>query len=148
MPSLKSLTGGGAVLAAKGYDITKPLSVSRTGYNEIDIVDPNTINLKLGGALHYKFTNNVEGSLTAYWGTGNTVYTGASRYSIKNFKMGQYKLELNGKNWMLRGYTTQVILTMLGLLPSYSMKHGNLLQPGINSIFSPIFLRFFRMYRI
>jgi hypothetical protein len=26
---------------------------------------------------------------------------------LKDMKMGQYKLELNHKNWLLRGYTTQ-----------------------------------------
>lgn len=107
MPTLNSIPGAAASLTALGIDVTKNMNVSRTGYKEIDIVDPNTLNIKLGGALHYKFTPNLEGSLTAYWGTGNTVYTGASRYSIKNFKMGQYKLELNAKNWMLRAYTTQ-----------------------------------------
>jgi outer membrane receptor for ferrienterochelin and colicin len=84
-----------------------PINVSRTGYTEQEIIDPNTINIKLGGSFHYKISPRTEAILAAYWGTGNTVYTGASRYSIKNFKMGQYKLELLNKNWMLRAYTTQ-----------------------------------------
>jgi hypothetical protein len=50
---------------------------------------------------------SVEAILSGYWGTGNTVYTGSERYSLKGLKMGQYKLELNHKNWMIRGYTTQ-----------------------------------------
>ena len=85
----------------------KPISVSRTGYTEQQIIDPNTINVKLGGSFHYKISPRTEAILAAYWGSGNTIYTGASRYSIKNFKMGQYKLELLNKNWMLRAYTTQ-----------------------------------------
>ena len=85
----------------------KPISVSRTGYTEQQIIDPNTINIKLGGSFHYKLSPRTEAIFAGYWGTGNTVYTGASRYSIKNFKMGQYKLELLNKNWMLRAYTTQ-----------------------------------------
>ncbi len=92
-----------------GYINTLPtnIPVSRTGYTEHDVVDPNTYNLKLSGALHYKITKSMEASLTAYWGNGNTVYTGSTRYSLKDMKMGQYKLELNSKNWFLRGYTTQ-----------------------------------------
>ncbi len=86
---------------------TKPINVSRTGYTEQEIIDPNTLNFKLGGSFHYKITPNTEAVLAGYWGTGNTVYTGASRYSIKDFKMGQYKFELNNKNWMFRAYTTQ-----------------------------------------
>lgn len=107
MPFLKGFTGGGAVLTSLGYDITKPINVSRTGYYEKEVLNPNTINFKLSGSLHYKITPKVEASLAAYWGTGNTVYTGASRYNIRDFKMGQYKFELNHKNWMLRAYTTQ-----------------------------------------
>jgi len=41
------------------------------------------------------------------WGTGNTVYTGSDRYSLKDLKMGQYKLEFKGVNWFARAYTTQ-----------------------------------------
>ena len=86
---------------------TKAINVSRTGYTEQELLNPNTVNFKLGGSLHYKIGNNTEASVAGYWGTGNTVYTGASRYSIKDFKMGQYKAELINKNWLLRAYTTQ-----------------------------------------
>lgn len=81
--------------------------VSRTGYNENDLVDYDTYNVKVSGALHYKITENIEAILAGNWGTGTTVYTGADRYSIKNLKMGQYKLEVKGNNWFVRGYTIQ-----------------------------------------
>jgi outer membrane receptor protein involved in Fe transport len=81
--------------------------VSRTGYNEKDLVDYNTYNVKLSGELRYKLSENIEAILMGNWGTGTTVYTGADRYSIKNLKMGQYKLEVKGKNWFVRGYTIQ-----------------------------------------
>lgn len=83
------------------------INVSRTGYQEREVVNNNTINVKLNGAFHYKLTDNLEASLTAYWGTGNTVYTGSDRYSFKALRVGQYKLELRHKNWFVRAYTTQ-----------------------------------------
>lgn len=82
-------------------------NVSRTGYDEQDLVDYNTYNVKLSAALHYKLSSNVEASLSGNWGAGTTVYTGADRYSLKNLQMGQYKLEFKGSNWFLRAYTTQ-----------------------------------------
>jgi len=85
----------------------RPINVTRTGYAENQVVNPNTINLKLSGALHYKITPGIEASLSGYWGNGNTIYTGSDRYSLRNLKMGQYKLEFNSKNWLLRAYTTQ-----------------------------------------
>ena len=82
-------------------------SVSRTGYQEDQLVDYNTMNFKLTAGLHYKITNNLEVSLNSYLGTGTTVYTGADRYSLRNLKMAQHKLEFRAKNWFIRGYTTQ-----------------------------------------
>ena len=35
-------------------------NVSRTGYEEKDVVSPLTVNVKLTGALHYKITDNLE----------------------------------------------------------------------------------------
>ncbi len=82
-------------------------NVSRTGYDERDVVNNKTVNVKLSGGLYYKLTNAIEASLVGYWGTGNTVYTGSDRYSLKNLKIGQYKLELKHRNWFIRTYTTQ-----------------------------------------
>jgi hypothetical protein len=85
----------------------RPINVSRTGYTEAQIVNPNTVNYKISGAFHYKITPKIEAVLAGHWGTGNTVYTGSERYSLKEFKIGQYKFELNSKNWFLRAFTTQ-----------------------------------------
>jgi|CXWL01.1.fsa_nt_gi outer membrane receptor protein involved in Fe transport len=82
-------------------------NVTRTGYEEKHLVDYGNLNVKFVGALHYKITPNLEASWNSYIGNGTTVYTGADRYSLRNLKMAQHKLELRSKNWFLRGYTTQ-----------------------------------------
>ena len=101
-----NLPGAADFINANGL-LNTPQNVSRTGYTEKELFNPNTVNFKLSGSLHYKVTKNTEAILAAYWGTGNTIYTGSDRYSLKDFKMGQYKLELNNPNWSLRAYTTQ-----------------------------------------
>lgn len=101
-----SLPGAADFINNNGL-LASPMNVSRTGYTEKELVNPNTVNFKLAGSLHYKLSQNTEAVLAAYWGTGNTIYTGSDRYSLKDFKMGQYKLELINKNWNLRAYTTQ-----------------------------------------
>ncbi|MEY3433132.1 MAG: hypothetical protein RL131_1068 [Bacteroidota bacterium] len=93
-PYIRTLTGS-------------PNFVSRTGYTEKEVTNPNTVNFKMGASFNYKITNSVEAILSGFWGTGNTVYTGSDRYSLLDLKMGQYKLELKHKNWYLRAYTTQ-----------------------------------------
>ena len=82
------------------------VNVSRTGYNEADILDPVTKNLKLTGSIHYKVNDKTEASFSAYNGSGTTVYTGSDRYSLKNLSMSQFKFELKSKNWFARAYKT------------------------------------------
>ena len=87
--------------------LTTPQNVSRTGYAEKDVINPNSLNIRISGGVFYKLTNNIEASLVGFWGSGNTVYTGAERYNLKDLKVGQYKLEFRHRNWYIRGYTTQ-----------------------------------------
>ena len=82
-------------------------NISRTGYNEKNLVDYNTLNAKINAGFHWKITEKIEASWNTYFGTGTTVYTGANRYSLRNFKIAQHKLEFKANNWLLRGYTTQ-----------------------------------------
>lgn len=82
-------------------------NITRTGYEEKYLVDYSSLNAKFTGGLFYKIRPNLELSLNTYIGTGTTVYTGADRYSLKNLKMAQHKLELKAKSWFLRAYTTQ-----------------------------------------
>ena len=82
-------------------------SVSRTGYQERDLVDYEAKSFKTSTALHYKIYNDVEAIAQVNWGSGTSVYTGTDRYSLRNFSIGQYKLELKGSDFTLRGYTTQ-----------------------------------------
>jgi outer membrane receptor protein involved in Fe transport len=82
-------------------------NVSRTGYNESDLLSYDTESLKASAALYYKITNTIMATAQVNWGTGTSVYTGTDRISLRNFSVGQYKLELKGEDFMLRGYTTQ-----------------------------------------
>jgi iron complex outermembrane recepter protein len=83
------------------------VTVGRTGYRERDLADYNSYNLKLNAALHYRINEKAELILQANYGTGTTVYTASDRYFIKNFNMGQYKIELKGSNFFVRAYTNQ-----------------------------------------
>lgn len=98
---------GAGVLPNAALGVIPQTFVSRTGYRESDLADYGTKSLKLNAALHWRITDRVEAILQGNYGFGTTVYTGADRYSIANFKLGQYKAELKGANWFLRAYTTQ-----------------------------------------
>lgn len=82
-------------------------TVSRTGYAEDVLVDYDTKSIKASGAIHYKISNTIEAIAQGNWGAGTSVYTGSDRYSLKDFTLGQYKLELRSADFFIRGYTTQ-----------------------------------------
>ncbi|MDI9358482.1 MAG: TonB-dependent receptor [Phycisphaerales bacterium] len=82
-------------------------AVSRTGYAEADLVDYNNYTLKLNGGLYFKFTPTIEGSFEAFLGSGSSVLTVSDRYALRDFKAGQFKLEVKAKKWFARIYTTQ-----------------------------------------
>ena len=103
----QSLIGAGLLPSAALGLVPQNTFISRTGYLERDVADYNTRSLKLNAALHWRITDKVEAIFQGNQGMGTTVYTGADRYSIANFKLGQYKAELRGSNWFVRAYTTQ-----------------------------------------
>ncbi|MBL0743862.1 TonB-dependent receptor [Chryseolinea lacunae] len=80
--------------------------VSRTPYREQYLVDYNAHNFKANLGLNYRITDKIELLYALNYGSGTSVYTGAQRYSLKDFSIQQHKLELRGSNFFLRGYTT------------------------------------------
>lgn len=83
-----------------------PSVVSRTPYSEKYLTDYNANNLKLGGSLHYRINDKIEAIYALNYGFGTSVYTGAQRYSLKDFSITQHKLEFRGDNFFVRGYAT------------------------------------------
>ncbi len=81
--------------------------ISRTGYNEVDLMDNEAKSLKADFSLNYRpFGNDFEVVWNSKFGFGNTIYQGGNRYSLKNFFMQQHKLEFSSKDFFLRGYVT------------------------------------------
>ncbi|WP_112113119.1 TonB-dependent receptor [Flavobacterium aciduliphilum] len=96
------------LIPASAVNLLPNYNVSRTGYNEVDLTDNKVRNAKIDFSLHARPFGNEK--LEIIWqskfGFGNTVYQGANRYYLNDFFMEQHKLELKGKNFFLRGYTT------------------------------------------
>ncbi|MGN6542366.1 MAG: TonB-dependent receptor [Ginsengibacter sp.] len=78
--------------------------VSRTGYEEKDLMNYDVYSLKLNGSLHYRITNNLEAVYQYNFGQGTASYTGSSRFDLNNFVLQTHKVELKGSNFFLRGY--------------------------------------------
>ncbi|MHA8066025.1 carboxypeptidase-like regulatory domain-containing protein [Aquirufa sp. ROCK2-A2] len=126
------------------------MTISREGYKEVDLASYANRNIKFNAALHYRFNDKVELILQGSYGQGTTVYTGIDRYAIKNFSMGQYKAELKGANFFLRGYTTQEnsgdaysIGTLGAIINEYAKPSSVKLPDGSSAGWYPSFFQTF-----
>ncbi len=81
--------------------------IYRTGYEEKDIVDYNTDNIKTNLGLYYMLTDKVEINYGFNYSTGTTVYQGDNRYSLKDIQFFQHKLEVKQNDkFFVRVYST------------------------------------------
>jgi iron complex outermembrane recepter protein len=105
-------TNGGSVTFA-ATDLTAPeglrgKTVTRTGYNEYDLTGDKgkVFSYRANAALHYKLTDKIEAIAAVYYGNGNFTRTAGQREYFPDFKRTQFKLEVRGDNFFVRGYNT------------------------------------------
>lgn len=95
------------LIPSSAVNLLPDASVSRTGYNEIDLTDNKVKNIKADFSLHLKpWADDVEIIWQSKFGFGNAVYQGANRYYLNGFNMQQHKIEVRGDNFFLRSYMT------------------------------------------
>lgn len=84
----------------------------RKGYNEIDLVDYDTKNLKSNIQLNFRLdpSKNIDSptlTLASSYSNGTTVYQGDNRFSLKNIQFYQNRIELSKRDkYFIRGYMT------------------------------------------
>ncbi len=77
------------------------------GFTEASFVNNTSESLKLGGALHYRVTDEYELLGQFNWGAGSSVYTANDRFILDDFNIWTAKFELKNPNFFVRAYTTQ-----------------------------------------
>lgn len=86
--------------------------IHRRGYEEIDLVDYDSDNMKLGAAFHYRLKPEQDYAspeliLASNYSRGTTVYQGDNRFSLRNIQFFQHRIELRKQdNYFLRFYAT------------------------------------------
>jgi len=81
-------------------------TISAPGYMERELANNKVQSIKAGLALHYRITPKTELSYTGKFGMGSAIYQGANRYSIKDIMFQQHKVQLQGKNFLVKAYGT------------------------------------------
>jgi iron complex outermembrane recepter protein len=105
-------TNGGSVSYA-ATDLTAPeglrgKTVTRTGYKEYDLTGDKgkVFSYRANAALHYKITDKIEAIAAIYYGNGNFTRTAGQREYFPDFQRTQFKVEVKGDNFFVRGYNT------------------------------------------
>ena len=80
--------------------------VTVTPFEEHELIDYGAENMKANVGLYFRPTDRLELSYLYNAGFGTSIYTGAQRYSLKNFGIQQHRIQAKGDNWFLRGYAT------------------------------------------
>ncbi|MBX7124881.1 MAG: TonB-dependent receptor [Cyclobacteriaceae bacterium] len=80
--------------------------VSVTPYLEKNLISYNAKNIKASAGLFYRLNDKMELSYLYNGGFGTSIYTGAQRYSLKNFGIQQHRIQLRGDNFYVRAYGT------------------------------------------
>jgi outer membrane receptor protein involved in Fe transport len=84
----------------------------RTGYQEKDLVDYSTENIKANAALHFRLNpaksyESAELILSSSFGTGTTVYQGDNRFRLQDILFFQNKVEIRKTDkFFIRAYAT------------------------------------------
>jgi outer membrane receptor protein involved in Fe transport len=78
--------------------------VSRTGYEEKYLADYRVFGFKTNATLQYKIKKDLQLTYFQSFGIGNMNYTGSSRYTTNGYEFNTAKLELKGKNLVIRSY--------------------------------------------
>ncbi|NND04851.1 MAG: TonB-dependent receptor [Saprospiraceae bacterium] len=84
----------------------------RTGYREKELVDYDTRNLKANAALYFRLNpeakeKSPELIVGSNFANGTTVYQGDNRFSLKNIRFFQHRIELRKpETYFLRAYVT------------------------------------------
>ncbi|TAE42543.1 MAG: energy transducer TonB [Sphingobacteriales bacterium] len=99
---------GSNVVSITGLTIgtkqNQTLRVARTGYYEIDLVNPKVDNLKFDAALHYRISNQAELSYQYRVGKMDGVFQRGNKIQLDNVVVQNHKLELKGNDYVVRAY--------------------------------------------
>lgn len=83
------------------------LRVARTGYYEVDLVNPKVDNLKFDASLHYRISDKAELSYSYRVGKMDGVFQRGNKIQLDNVIVQNHQLELKGSNFTVRGYISR-----------------------------------------
>jgi iron complex outermembrane receptor protein len=130
-------TGLSALDYAKAGDLPSTV-VSVTPYTEKSLISYNAKNMKANAGAYYRINDKMELSLLYNGGFGTSIYTGAQRYSLKNFGIQQGRIQLRGDNFFLRAYGTFENSGDSYITEFLAKRMNDVVVSGANPLFSDV----------
>ena len=102
---------GSNVVSISGLTIggkpNQTLRVARTGYYEVDLVNPKVDNLKFDASVHYRLNDKAELSYSYRVGKMDGVFQRGNKIQLDNVIVQNHQLELKGTDFTVRGYISK-----------------------------------------
>ena len=89
-----------------GSATKQTLLVSRTGYWEKDLVQPDVKNLKFDAGLYYRLTEHTQVSYDYRVGQMDGVFQRGNKIQLNNAIVQNHKIEIKGDEFVVRGYVS------------------------------------------
>ena len=95
-----------ALALLNGIDNVENTRISRSGFNEADIIDYNLSNLRIDTSLHFKpwGEEKTEIIIGTKYSLSDNITQNSNRYSQTDSSMQQHRLEFKGNNYFFRAY--------------------------------------------
>lgn len=84
----------------------KTFNVSRTGYLEKDLVNPELSNVKFDAGGYYKIKDNIELSYVYRFGLIDGTFQRGNKIRLEDATVQNHKVELKGKEFLIRAYSS------------------------------------------
>jgi iron complex outermembrane recepter protein len=84
----------------------RTFNVSRTGYLEKELIEPEVSNIKFDAGAFYKFKDNLQLSYVYRYGLLDGTFQRGNKIRLENAVVQNHKVELKGEEFLVRAYTS------------------------------------------
>ncbi|MNK42465.1 catecholate siderophore receptor CirA [compost metagenome] len=81
-------------------------NVSRTGYLEKELVDPEVSNIKFDAGTFYRITDNIQLSYVYRYGLLDGTFQRGNKIRLEDAAVQNHKVEVKGEEFVIRAYTS------------------------------------------
>ncbi|MBE9492332.1 MAG: TonB-dependent receptor [Bacteroidetes bacterium] len=110
------------------------------GYMEKELYNGYIDNMKLSGALYYRFSKDIQARYVYRYSTGTSLYMGNNRAPLDGFYQQLHSLEFQAKGFTLKAYRSNDNTKNTYTLVGAGVNLGFASLPGVDNAFVPAYV--------